>query len=282
MVKSKDERNISGFYSILYDLGGGRMYHRPNHLKGCMKAIYSCFKKNNSKYDAKIFCPNSGNTGSHNIVELFKANGIEPSVHEMKPDLEQIGLAHYLGEINNKWVERALSLTRQNIRFEASNRLFSMSKELYHVFPNSKFIFLHRDGRDAVTSMIRKQADPSVRIRLETARRYNCALHGPDNEKDAFRKACHYWNNMNTRIADDLEGIPHIHLKFTDLVTGNIQHLEEFLEMEFMTRSIERTTSYGRKIEKDLPDFDNLNNEMKSNFYEICGPLMKRLGYLED
>ncbi|MCG8586002.1 MAG: sulfotransferase, partial [Pirellulales bacterium] len=184
--------------------------------------------RRNARDDDKVFCQNSGGTGSHNIVKLFHANGVVQSYHEKRPDLEQLGLSFYLGEIGANWIERVLQHTRSDVKFEANNRLFSMSRELFAVFPKTKFIFLHRDGRDAVRSQMKKIDDPTVLKRIRIARRYNCGLNGPMDEEDPFRKACHYWTNMNKRIADDLEGLPHVHLSFDDMIVGKIDHVEQF------------------------------------------------------
>lgn len=246
---------------------------------GLLRLLKVGIAPHNLCVDEKIFCQNIGGTGSHNIAKLFYINGIRPSYHEKRPDLEQLGLSYYLGEIDAGWIERVLRLTRNDVKFEANNRLFSMSRELFSVFPKAKFIFLHRDGRDAIRSMMKKIDNPFTRTRQRMARRYNCGLNGPKSEKDPFHKACHYWVNMNKRIADDLEGLPHVHLRFDDLINGNLDHVEDFLGIKFDTRTVEKGTSYGNRLESEFAEFSQWDDGLKRSFDEICGSLMKRLGY---
>ena len=138
-----------GIESMVFDLGGGSMDSKGSYAKGIIKLIKCLVEREKKINNKKIFIQNMGASGSYSIINLLKNNGYD-AVHELKPDLEQIGLSYWNNEIGKYWIKKILLYTRNDVFIEANNRLFSMSKEIYEVFPNSRMIYLHRCGKDYV------------------------------------------------------------------------------------------------------------------------------------
>lgn len=225
----------------------------------------------------RIFCQNAGSSGSMYIVELLKTNGIGPSYHELMPDLDEEGIAYYEGAVPDDQMKAVLRQTRQRVYFEANNRLFAMSKLLKEVFPEARFIHLHRDPRDLMASALSKPPEltyGSGRRRYESVK-----LNGP-KQLPLLQKMCRYWANYNRRILDDLEGMDTLSLSFTDLISGNIDALEDFLETRLPIRKIPPVNA-EKPVRKEgrYPAFENWPEEDQQTLLQICGPVMSNLGY---
>lgn len=169
----------------------------------------------------KYFCLSTGSCGSAYIVDLIKANGYDRCYHELEPELDRTGVQYYLDCTNEIALKRILYFTRLNIFFESSNRLFSLARLLYDVFPNSRFIHLFRNGYHQINSTLNKTIWPDT-IQSSPRLRYASKLAGPRNASP-FERTCWYWRNYNERISEDLVGLPHIRLKFSTLISMPIK-----------------------------------------------------------
>jgi len=225
----------------------------------------------------RFFCQNHGSCGSMYIVELLKLNGLSQCYHEKDPDLDVLGIAHYEGVASEERLKRVLIHSRKDVFFEANNRLFSMSKILKESFPDSRFIHLHRDPRDLIPSALSKPFE----ITWESGRpRYTSQkLCGPANST-VLERMCRYWANYNQRILDDLKEEDHLSLKFSDLIIGNINSLEEFIGSSLTTKKISPVNADKpvRKEGKYQP-FESFSQADKETLFRICGPTMHALGY---
>ena len=227
----------------------------------------------------RYFCQNHGSCGSAYIVALMQANGIGPSFHEKKPDLDEIGVAYFDGEISDRRMKRLLHATRQDVFFEANNRLFAVTKLLRNVFPDARFLHLHRDGREVVTSMRSKPADMYWGARR---RRYTSEkLCGPQ-ELPLLDRMCTYWANYNRRILEDLEGTEYLSLKFEDLIAGRIAAVEDFMQRKFEVRTLAPVNA-NKPVGRDGPHsrFEDWPAGERSTFWRICADVMSAMGYAE-
>ena len=227
----------------------------------------------------RIFSLNSGNCGSWYIVELLKANGLGPSYHQKMPDFEELGVRYYLTgkpAFRMLWL---LRLTRHDVYFESSNRLFSMTPLITRAYPNARFIHQHRDPLDTIVSTINKNIWPDW-MQNPTRLRYSSMLSGA-RDLLPFERTCHYWNNYNRRIMDDLKGMDYLSLKFTDLINGRIQELEEFIGHELKIKKIPpvNTKEVLKERGKKYDSFDALPDEWQRAFHRICGATRVELGY---
>lgn len=225
----------------------------------------------------RYFCQNAGSCGSMYIVELLKANEVEGCYHEKCPDLDELGIFHYEGKVSDRRLSQLLIHTRKNVFFEANNRLFSMTKVLKQCFPDCRFIHLHRDPRDLFPSAFSKP----IEITWNSGRvRYNSVKLCGSPESSILERSCNYWTNYNQLILDDLEGEQYISLKFSDLIKGNIDSLEQFMNLKLSTQKIPPVNANKPvREEGKYEQFEKWNAEDQNMVINKCGPLMKTLGY---
>ncbi len=87
---------------------------------------------------------------------------------------------------------------------------------------------------------------------------------------------------MNQRIIDDLKGIDHLSLRFQDLISGNVEALENYCGVSFQTKT---TAPANTKDELKLPQkryqsFSDFPTDNIKQFEDICGSVQKALGYI--
>ena len=223
----------------------------------------------------RYFCQNIGGCGSTYIIRLLADNGIERCFHELEPDLNQLGIDHFENRIPRSRIVRLLRYTRHDVFFEANNRLFSFSRELKAAFPHAKFIHLHRHPAEAVRSAMSK---PDVEAYLQSNLRFQGRLAGQKTARP-FERFCHYWNNVNNRIAEDLAGQPVLSLRFADLVSGQIDSLAKFIDRALPNRKHEAVNRGRVRSEGRFPDYAAWAKTDQQTLHHICGATMKKLGY---
>lgn len=232
----------------------------------------------------RVFSLNSGSCGSAYIVELLRANGVRRCFHEKWPDWDEEGVRYYLDAKPERELTWLLKHTRRLPEFESNNRLFAFAKLLKRAFPDVRFIHQHRDPRADLLSGMNKDDWPAV-MSNQRRLRYSSRLSGPPSES-ALERSCHYWNNINQRIHDDLQdlGEPFLSLKFSDLISGRVESLENFLGISMKIRGIPPVNTKLHLKSHDRPrvTFESLQDWERARFDEICGEMMGRLGYHYD
>lgn len=225
----------------------------------------------------RYFCQNAGGCGSMYVVELLKANGLERCYHQKRPELDALGIDFYEGKASAERLQQVLIHTRKDVFFEACNRLFSMSRVLKKAFPDVRFIHLHRDPKEVIPSALSKP----VGMTWDSGRRRYISepLCGPTSAS-VLERSCRYWANYNQRIIDDLEGENCLSLKFSDLIAGNVEALEAFMDVKLPNRKI-KPVNANKPVGKQgrYPAFELWPKEDQNCLFEICGPVMKQLGY---
>ena len=244
------------------------------------RLFYRCWKDSFNINRMRVFCQNSGACGSTYVVRLLEANGLPGVFHEKQPDLLKLGLDFYEQEIPWLRLVSLLRYTRHDINFEASNRLFSLSRPLADAFPGARFIFLHRDGTETIRSVLSK---PNVEQYFKDDIRFQGTLAG-DPELDLFTRACLHWSNMNRRIHEDLQyldltqNIDAPTLRFENLIEGNIQPLEDALQTSLPVKTCQPANQSQAKGSKKFPAYAEWNRVQKETFQNICGETMGLLG----
>lgn len=231
-------------------------------------------------HQPRFFCLNSGGCGSTYLICLLADNGWPGVYHEKVPDFNALGVEHWDGPLSQVRLASLLRYTRWDVFLEANNRLFSLARPLYRAFPGSRFVHLHRDGREAVCSALSR---PDVAGYLRTNIRFQGTLAGP-RQRSPLERFCHYWNNMNRRILDDLLQLfpltgPWLNLPFADLVAGRLNELERFTGREI---SVRRRPVVNRGLigqQGRYPGFADWPESDQRLFHSICGETMQRLGY---
>jgi hypothetical protein len=182
--------------------------------------------------------------------------------------LLEVGLGAYKGQIPTNYVAHLYRQTRRGLRFEANGALFSLAEPIQTAFPNVRFVFLHRDGRDVVRSGMNRPwfapHDTLPRI-------------GADRDGSRFEKICRLWAEMNREILKSLEGKDYLDLPFQTLVSAEGgRQLEDALDEEFDEHEL-APVNESRK--KDFPRYEEWPSDKRQTFWDICGPMMEEPGY---
>ncbi len=256
---------------------------RQSNWRGVMRwarrVARRCWRDSSNWNQPRVFCQNSGACGSSYIVQLLVDNGFSQAFHERQPDLLHMGLEHYEGQVSRSRLIRILRYTRHDVRFEANNRLFSLSRELSDAFPNARFIHLLRHPAAAVRSAMSR---PGVEPYLATSHRFRGTLAGPKSAAP-FERFCWHWANMNGRIADDLKAVSErtgrtaLILKFEDLIAGRIDHLEDFLQTPLPIRQRPPVNQSPTRSEGKFPPFAQWSSRQRQQFERICMPVYDRI-----
>ena len=229
---------------------------------------------------ARVFCQNSGACGSTYIVQLLVENGVPRAFHEKTPDLMKVGRQHYEQPMPVSKLVRMLRYTRHDVFFEANNRLFSLTRELATSFPNAKFLYLHRDGTEAVRSAMSK---PNVENYLVENIGFRGSIAGSAG-LSPFTRFCHYWSNLNGRIFNDLQTViketerGYVMLRFEDLVQGKVQPLEDLIGRTLKIKTRPPVNVRPTRSEGKFPPYKDWTASEKRTFAEICGPVMSLIG----
>lgn len=254
-----------------------------NYLgKRALKDIGNIFTYPVKRFDNKLFVLNSGGCASNYLTEILRENGVSKVYHNKSPTLDYSGVKEYLGE-GSFASYIILGLSRVSVNVEISHDIFSFSRQIKVIYPESKFVHLHRGGIDSVRSIVNKVLFPEI-FNKSTRIRYRSRLSGK-KELDPFSRACSYWANINRRIIEDLEEIDDAdttQLRFRDLIEGNLGCVEEFLGRSLPVKTIEpvRTKDHLKNESAvTLGEFSNWPAEWKRAFARICGPVHERLGY---
>jgi hypothetical protein len=255
-------------------LGMARKYPFHVNVKAALTAAGAWLAPSVPVLGVRFFCQNSGGCGSLYITKLMRANGYADCHHEKSPDLDDLGIEMFEGTASIRRVKFWLRVSRRDVWFEANNRLFSMGRQLHEVFPEARFIHLHRDPRKSIPSGLSKQRWKPERIRYQSK-----ALNGASNLSE-LERACTYWANYNARICRDLLEAPTFMLPFDDLVAGRLDALEKFMSVALPIREIPPANAdkpiRGSGIH---PPFDAWSASDQDTLMRICGPVMERLGY---
>jgi hypothetical protein len=188
-----------------------------------------------------------------------------------------------------------------SVYIETSSAYYGLVAVIADVYENRNSIFLVRDGRSWVSSMINFSS-----ITMYTQGKYRRLVsppwpmaeeikNDPYSDKwskmNTFEKLWWAWSKFNQYALDTVKMNPNARVfRFEDIFESENrnQTLEDFVQ--FATSfdhidppSIESLNGWlNKKIHKSegqSPDWDNWSLEDKQTFVEICGPLMEKLNY---
>jgi hypothetical protein len=207
------------------------------------------------------------------LVRLLQANGVPCCYHELRPDLHQEGIDYYEQRIDAQTAAARMRKTRAGVFFEANNRLFSLAGPIQYAFPEAKFVHLFRDGRDVVRSGLERGW-------YQPQDRFACLRLGAGTVGSPFVKICRYWAEVNQRIASNLRalGCDYLPLRFEEFVRGQgLDRLEDFLQIRLS--HVRTPLQTNGTSSWSVPSYDGWCTEWQRQFEEICGAVMKLLGY---
>lgn len=223
--------------------------------------------------DPIFFCLNSGRCGSASLVRMLQASGVPNCYHELAPDLHRLGIDYFEQRISAEKAAAEIRKTRAGVFFEANNRLFSLTGPIRSAFPQARFVFLHRDGRDVVRSGLQRKW-------YQDSDRFGKIRFGAGSVGSCFTKTCRYWSDVNQQIIGDLRafGCDYTSLRFEDLVHGRgLEQLEDFLEVPLASDA--KFPAANQTPTWSVPAYDEWTGQWQHEFNDICGPVMRLLGY---
>jgi hypothetical protein len=199
--------------------------------------------------------------------------------------------------------QRRCFINSQNgsLYVESSSAFYGVIDILPDVFAEHRVVYLVRDGRDWIRSMMNFTAA------VMYGKGWLRALISPDwptavDLKDepfayrwpsmsVFEKLCWAWARLNEYALNSVrENQEARAFYFEDVFTGKSQgkYLQELVTFATpfsdIKLSIPDCSAYlGHKVHKSsarFPEWEDWSTHQKQHFHAICGPLMQHLGYL--
>lgn len=246
-----------------------------------------------------FFVLSTGRAGSRTISNLLSQCSDALCLHEPVPYLVEETAAYRYGELPLESLVAQLRETRPQqmggrTYGESNNRLSLAVPALVEAFPDARFIWLTRDGRDVVASGHQRGWFDSTRIRdtvWERNRLRADHLGEMSNEKweelPPFDRVCWLWNRTNEIIRDDLNTLDPDrwrHVRLEDLDHPTLDDLAEFLEisapanwaipqLNARTTTPNATDTRANRVARVI-DSREWNDSQSSIFTSWCGDLM--------
>lgn len=214
-----------------------------------------------------------------------------------------------LGDQYRFWFNWLVEREGKQMWMERSGNSITMVKALYRIFPEARFIHIHRDGREVAMSI---QKFMPLRVFFHMWRRLR--LIGIDLMKTPFRysdsamisnfaplfadkipvdsllddvpdivEVGKFWSAMVESGMKDLEAVPEdqkYEMTYTDLIQNPRETLDQF--MEFAAPDLPRETwldAASQIPKRNEPKWQHLPAETIKALEEACQPGMKLLGY---
>jgi hypothetical protein len=215
--------------------------------------------------------------------------------------------SRFLGTLNNEkaglelYKQRAgfISNVKGSVYIESNLGYFGLIDILPAVFKNHKAVYIIRDGRDWVRSMMNwGEIYGKKGIRRFLSHKWPVAS---DIKGDAyasawmnfsrFEKICWAWSRLNSFALDAIPRNPNARLfYFEDLFIGSerYKHLHELIHFvsDLPNIDVDRMGSTDGWLEQKIhkssnqfPGWKDWNEDQKKQFRAICGPLMEKLNY---
>lgn len=240
-----------------------------------------------------FFVVSTGRSGTQSLAHCLSQAPETLCLHEPDPKHIRTSFLYASGMLPRVAASRWLARTRplvQGYRHygETNNRLGLMIRPLRDAFPEARFIWVRRDGRDYVSSQLQRGAFAPLPWQRGKSTWERWRIRGDlvgAVARDAwmgmtrFEKNCWLWDWTNRRIQADLEGVPHLTLS-TSQIDSQLEQLVDFLGLEVdhlvLPRSNSRVVGEGahpNRVAKlgRASDWDQTEQQA---FERICGESM--------
>ena len=247
-----------------------------------------------------LFVLNAGRSGSQTVTNVLSQHPALVSAHEPVPRLIEETARWRYGEVPTSDLVAELRASRSpaidgRMYCETANRLSLATPVLAEAFPEAKFIWLIRDGRNFVSSGHQRGwydpnrvADtPWERHRLQGDRLGDVE---PDVWKawSPFRKICWLWTRTNELIENDLAAMPETRSMIVRLeaLEHRLPAVEQILDLDRIDWVVPRLNARAARPDTGVDSvnavsrnftFRDWDAEQRGDFDELCGQLMSRL-----
>ncbi len=237
-----------------------------------------------------FFVLSSGRSGSRTSSEVFSQFDNCRCLHHPQPELVQECTDYFYGRLDGDSISSVLRETRVatldgKIYGEVNLQLSLIQPILRKLFPDAKFIWLVRDGRDSVASMYyRGWYDNPSNTRVPQIwhdARLDGSITGDFNasewrELSRFAKCCWIWTKYNTIIRDKLMGLPEDKWRKVRLESfrSSLPELAKFLGLRRISRI--RVEKHNVAFQP-VTQWDRWDANQKMEFEKHCGTTMDEL-----
>jgi len=232
-----------------------------------------------------FFVLSSGRSGSQSCAEAFNDYSNCCCKHHPQPELVLEAAEYYLGRRDEEEIAGILRETRpmtsdQVVYGEVNLQLSLIAPVLNNVFPDCRFIWLLRDGRDVVASMFHRgwydpEIDPVRRPLWHQAR-----LRGDETgdfttadweELSRFGRCCWLWRKYNDIIEAFLATIDRTRWKQVrlDRLKAALPELSQFLGLKGAGRVKKLNTA-----KQPVVYWHDWNAADRQLFNDLCGGAM--------
>lgn len=249
-----------------------------------------------------FFVLTTGRSGSTTISDFLSKHSKITCVHEPRKQLIRLSTEFAHGEKTKNQVQDELfSIYCNSSRYpdsvygESDQKFWNLVPIVAELFPNSKFIWLIRDGRDVISSTCaRRWFDQSIEeergnptsqdvIDRWLYYRLNGGKCGAFNsekwdEMSFFERNCWYWSHINTSIKNQLNAISRDRWQMVKLeeLTHTYEGLIKFLGMgpEYLELPKSNAYSSHRPWYQPKKAWSTWNEQENLIFSQYCGDLM--------
>lgn len=233
-----------------------------------------------------FFILSTGRCGSTSIADLINLSPDCICFHEPEPILIKESTQYLYHQYPHKKLVSLLQKTRKpthdNVEYGESNlKLSFIVPALNDAFPNAKYIWLIRDGRDVVSSMYARKWYNKWETGIWDEWRIQGNKTGSFsdnkwNKMDPFEKCCWYWIFTNNFIEHSLSvsNLKWIRIRLEDL-QENKDNIFKFLNI---SPPISKSVPHSNKAKKNhkVKSYKNWSLKQQKTFSMICGVGMEK------
>ncbi len=272
------------------------------------------FKKKiiNSEEYRPVFFLSTGRTGTEFFTKLLSnsetvqvyhspsslfCNAQSELIEQGKVAYEMYMKYGFNDERANKLVSQIFMASREDLLYktylhnkiyiETNNRITFLAPALKYIFPNARFVYLHRHPGEFIRSGIRRKYYKSNSIHelgrlipLDETKYFNQWSKFDDIQKIAW-----LWSETNNFIDNYLKTLDsndYFRFDFNQLNTSNIENLLDFLEIkDINSQLIKKSIDNPTNIQKtgSFSKYKEWNQNDKNKVFDLCGELSLQYGY---
>ncbi len=178
-------------------------------------------------------------------------------------------------------IQRRNSSKRVNIYGECNSYLRRHSPAIMSLVPNVKGLYVIRDGRNVVRSMMSRSAMSDTWYYSQIKPKHSDPYFNKWRNWGRFEKCCWLWASENDILYQQFGAAIQFELLLTDynyfksnmLDVLNLVISESLWEKERQVKSDNKTRQFK------CPPYEDWRPSWKDSFWEICGKVMDKNGY---
>jgi len=234
-----------------------------------------------------FFIVTTGRSGSTSIAQYISTSDNCICIHEPKPSLVSEAVEYLYGVFSQDQMVNLLKATRHHeqdgcVYGESNQKLSFIIPAIQSAFPDSKFIWLARDGRNVVSSIFALGwYDPDL---LKGSKWQDNLVIAPNvgdlSEKQwdsmsSFDRCCWYWSFTNRLIKTKLLACNIQNWGFVKIEAIDYNLINSLLGLKGCKKKIPWVNK--KRKAKNNQDWSSWDEGQKESFKRYCGPMMDEL-----